>query len=120
MAHATQPRTDGGTNPFTDLLTPSARVKILAVLISTDQALAPGTITEQAGIDRTSWYNHVDDLLEWGVIEEDRKVGNSMTYKADHDNPLVQALEATLDFAAATQRGDLNHELDLAVDTNTE
>jgi hypothetical protein len=93
-------------------------VKILAVLIGTDQALAPGTITDQAGIDRTSWYNHVDDLLEWGVIEEDRKVGNSMTYKADHDSPLVQSLEAALDFAAAQQRDDLNTDLDLTVDTS--
>lgn len=100
-----------------DLLTPSARCRILCVLIGTNQSLAPGTIAEQAGIDRTTWYNHVDELLSWEIIVEDRKVGNSMTYRADHDNPLTQSLEAALDFAAAVQRDDLNEDINLTVES---
>lgn len=50
------------------------------------------------------------------TIVEDRKVGNTMTYRTNWDSPLTQTLEAPLDFAATTQCGYLEENIKLTVE----
>lgn len=78
---------------LTDVLGPHAKVKILVVLIAdNDRDLNPTEISRMAGIDRSTFYQHVDDLLAYGMIEQTRTVGNSPMYQINRDSPAAEAL----------------------------
>ncbi len=78
---------------LTRALGPHAKVKILTVLIGeNDQDLNATEIARLAGIDRSTFYEHVDDLLEYELIVETRTVGNSQMYRINKDNPAAEDL----------------------------
>ena len=78
---------------LTDVLGPHAKVKILVVLIAdNDRDLNPTEISRMAGIDRSTFYEHVDDLLAYGMIEQTRTVGNSPMYRINRDSAAAEAL----------------------------
>ena len=55
---------------LTDVLGPHAKVKILTVLIGeSDRDLNPTDIARLAGIDRSTFYEHIDDLVAYDVVE---------------------------------------------------
>lgn len=67
--------------------------RILAVLTSeTDRDLNPTEIQEQAGIGSTAFYDHIDKLRAWGLVEKTRMAGNSPMYRLNTDSKAVQAL----------------------------
>lgn len=54
--------------------------KIIGVLHISPRDMSATQICEQAGIDKTSFYDKRDFLLEAGVIEQTRKMGQSPLY----------------------------------------
>lgn len=78
---------------LTDVLGPHAKVKILVALLGeNDRDLNATEIARLAGIDRSTFYDHLDDLLAYEMIEETRQVGNSQMYRINRDNPAAEAL----------------------------
>jgi predicted transcriptional regulator len=78
---------------LTDVLGTHAKVKLLVVLLShNDRDLNPTEISRMAGIDRSTFYEHVDDLLAYGMIEQTRTVGNSPMYRINRDSAAAEAL----------------------------
>ena len=78
---------------LTDVLGPHAKVKILAALLGeNDRDLNATEIARLAGIDRTTFYEHIDDLLAYNLIVETRTVGNSQMYRINRENPAAEDL----------------------------
>jgi len=78
---------------LTDVLGTHAKVKLLVVLLShNDRDLNPTEIARMAGIDRSTFYEHVDDLLAYGMIEQTRTVGNSPMYRINRTSKAAEAL----------------------------
>lgn len=90
------------------------RIRILAAFLDADQPMNPATIAEQAAIERTTWYNHSDELLDTGLIVQDGKAGNSPLYRLadpDRDDVLAEGdrraewLDKIADFTGAAVHG---------------
>lgn len=78
---------------LTDVLGTHAKVKILVALLGeNDRDLNATEIARLAGIDRSTFYDHLDDLLAYGMLVETRQVGNSQMYRINRDNPAAEAL----------------------------
>lgn len=74
-----------------DALGGNAKVRILAVLVSEyDRDLNPTEICEQAGIGSSTFYNHIDDLRRWGLVEQTRMAGNSPMYQINRDSTAAE------------------------------
>lgn len=99
-------------NPLVGLLTPGARVRILAALINLrGDRLNPSGICERSGISHDTWYKHRDDLIDvYGVVEEAGNMGNSPLYRVDMDDPIVQRLEEVLGLATERRNRATNPE----------
>lgn len=67
-------------NPLVRLFGTGPRVKMLAVLLDADRPLNPSRICELADVNRTTWYDHKDALLESGLVTEEEPAGNSPMY----------------------------------------
>lgn len=88
-------------HPLVELLTPRAKVKILVALIRLrGEKLSPSAICDRAAISTDTWYQNYEALLEYGVIEQAGHAGNSPLYRADMDNPAIQALEQITGYGA--------------------
>lgn len=88
-------------SPLAEVLTPGAKVKILLALIRLrGEKLNPSGICERAAISHDTWYEHRDDLLAYGVIEEAGHAGNSPLYRVDMDDEIVKRVSEILDIAA--------------------
>jgi DNA-binding transcriptional ArsR family regulator len=79
--------------PIVDVLGGGAKVRILAVLITEyDRDLNPSQIYEQAGIGSSTFYNHIDDLRRWELVEQTRMAGNSPMYQMNKDSEAAERL----------------------------
>ena len=71
---------------LTDVLGGHAKVKILTVLLGeNDRDLNATEISRLAGIDRSTFYQHIDDLFAYDLVVETRTVGNSKMYQINRD-----------------------------------
>lgn len=93
------PETKSTDDPYaegtilTEVLGPHAKVKILVVLISdSHRDLNATEIARLAGIDRSTFYDHIDDLLAYDLVEVTRTVGNSKMYRINRENDAAEAL----------------------------
>lgn len=78
---------------MTDVLGGHAKVRILITLIGeADQDLNATEIARLAGIDRSTFYEHIDDLLGYGLVEQTRQVGNSQMYRINQDSAAAEHL----------------------------
>lgn len=78
---------------LTDVLGSHPKVKILVALLGeSDRDRNPTEIARLSGIDRSTFYEHVDDLLAYGIVEQTRTVGNSPMYGIDRTNPAAEDL----------------------------
>jgi hypothetical protein len=89
-------------SPFIELLAPGGKARILLALIRVrGEKLNPSAICDRAAIDRDTWYEHRDRLVErYQVIEEAGHAGNSPLYRVDMDDPIVKRLSEVYDLAA--------------------
>jgi len=80
---------------LTDVLGDHPKVKILVALLGeSDHDRNPTEIAHLAGIDRSTFYDHVDDLLAYGIVERTRTVGNSPMYRIGRENAAAEDLAA--------------------------
>jgi DNA-binding transcriptional ArsR family regulator len=78
---------------LTDVLGNHAKVKMIVALLSEcDQDLNATELARLAGIDRSTFYEHIDDLLAYGIVEETRQVANSQMYQIDRDSDVAEDL----------------------------
>lgn len=77
---------------LTDLLGNHPKVKIISVLLSEGRDINVSQIAEQAGMSRSTVYDHLDDLCEIGVVEQTRKIGGSPLYQLNRENPVSKDL----------------------------
>lgn len=69
------------------------RVKMIEAFFETeDQELTGAEVADRAGIDRSTVSRNVDELIELGLIERTRCVGNSKMYRLDPDHSVNEAL----------------------------
>lgn len=78
---------------LTDVLGGHAKVKILVALLGeSDRDLNATEIARLAGIDRSTFYDHIDDLLAYDLVVETRTVGNSTMYQINRDSAAAEDL----------------------------
>lgn len=78
---------------LTNVLGNHGKVKILVVLLARNgRDLNATEIARLAGIDRSTFYEHIDDLLEYEMVVETRTVGNSQMYRINKDNAAAEDL----------------------------
>lgn len=78
-----------------------AKARIINALLDSYGALNPASIADKANIDPSTWYDHVDDLTETGLIEKAGNAGNSPLYQIDPSDPRADALSKVRDLTAA-------------------
>lgn len=83
---------------LTDLLGDNPKVKILAVLLSEGRDINVSRIAEQAGVSRSTVYDHIDNLQALGVVEQTRKIGGSPLYQLKKESEAAKKL-AQLEWA---------------------
>jgi DNA-binding transcriptional ArsR family regulator len=77
---------------LTDLLGANPKVKILAVLLSEGRDINISRIADQAGVSRSTVYDHIDDLQDLGVVEQTRTIGGSPLYQLNKDSETAKQL----------------------------
>ena len=79
---------------FVQLFTPKSRALILNVLVSDrDEALTVSEIVAQEDeLAKSNVHDHIDTLLDLGVVERPGKKGNAWTYRLNDDHPVAQLL----------------------------
>lgn len=76
-----------------DVLGQPSKVRILEVLMSEEgDDLNPSEICRLGGIGTSSFYDHIDTLQAWGLVEKSRMVGNSPMYRIDTDSEAARSL----------------------------
>ena len=76
---------------LTKLFGTTPKVKIItALLAESDHDCNITQIAELAGIHRTTVYDHLEDLLDLGVIEETRMIGGSQLYRIDRESTVAK------------------------------
>lgn len=77
--------------PLTHVFGDSARVKILAAMLSEqDRDLNVTDIANMAGVARSTVYGHLEELQELHLVVETREVGGSPMYQINNDNGIVE------------------------------
>ena len=91
-------------HPLTTLFDDGPRVRILIAFLQAGEPLNPDRVIERAGIGRRTWYNHIYDLIESGLVVESGNAGNSPLYRLPEPGELpegddrVEALEKLTDW----------------------
>ncbi|PSP65062.1 ArsR family transcriptional regulator [Halobacteriales archaeon QH_8_64_26] len=65
---------------------------LVAFVDANDRDLNASDVARLAGIDRSTFYDHIEDLLAYDLIEATRTVGNSKMYRIDRENPAAEDL----------------------------
>jgi len=80
-------------NPIIEVFNKPSNLRILVTLIDAGGApLSVADIAEQAKVDRQTFYNNEELLLEYGLIEQADKVGNAQRYRVNLTYEPIQAL----------------------------
>lgn len=79
--------------PLMHLFGTPARTRILSVFVDEREFdLSITEIADQAGVARSTVYEHLDGLVELGVVEQIRRTGTSPRYRLDRDDPIAEHL----------------------------
>lgn len=93
---------DGGSYAenaaITDLIGTHPKAKILASLLSTGTDVTITQLSELAGVGRTTVYRYLEPMVDLGVVEASREVGNSTFYQLNQDSEVAEKL-ASLEWA---------------------
>lgn len=85
----------GEDAPLSVLLGPSARVRLLSVFVAErGRDLSTSDLARQSGLARSTVYEHLDALQEFGVVEHTRDTqgGYSPHYQLNDDNQIAECL----------------------------
>lgn len=83
---------------LTAMLGDHPKVKILAVLLKSGRDINVSQIAEQAGMSRSTVYDHIDGLMTINVVEKTREIGGSPLYQINRDSEAAEKL-AQLEWA---------------------
>lgn len=90
---ATETEAYSNDTPLTHVFGDSARVKILAAMLSErDHDLNVTDIANMAGVVRSTVYDHLDELQEMHLIVKTREVSGAPMYQINNDNPIVERI----------------------------
>ncbi|WP_395166376.1 hypothetical protein [Natrinema pallidum] len=81
-------------NALAQLLAPEAKLRLVAAVLeegADNETFNPAAVHDRDGVSRDAWYRYHEDLVDYGVIEQDGKIGNSPVYRLA-DTDLVQRL----------------------------
>lgn len=95
---------------LTQLFGNNPKVKIIAALLSeNDRDITVTDISELAGLHRTTMYDHLDDLVDLGVVEKTREVRGSPMYRINRDSNVAEDI-AQLEWDLLDVVGENNEE----------
>lgn len=98
--------------PLVELFGDGARARILSVFVGDRKRdLTVSEIARQAGVARSTVYDHLDDFLELAVIEFTRETGPSKRYQLNPDSP-IGTLLYQLDGVVLRQRQENQPDID--------
>ena len=90
--HDTEEAFADGT-PLVELFGKPGRTKLISVFVDErDNDLNVSELARQAGVARSTVYDHLDDLLELEIVEETRETGPSTRYQLDNDDEIAELL----------------------------
>ena len=95
MATPTNAKSYADDAPLTVLLGTSARARILSAFVAErGRDLSTSDVARFAGLARSTVYEHLDTLLELGVIvhTRDTQAGHSPRYQLDEENDVATKL----------------------------
>lgn len=79
--------------PLMELFGQPARTRLISVFVDEqDYDLNISEIARQAGVARSTVYDHLDALEDLGVIEQTRETGNSNRYRLNQDSEISALL----------------------------
>ena len=79
--------------PLVELFGKPGRTKLISVFVDErENDLNVSELARQAGIARSTVYDHLDDLVELGIVEETRETGPSTRYQLDNDDEIAELL----------------------------
>lgn len=79
--------------PLMHLFGTPARTRILSVFVDEREFdLSVTEIADQAGVARSTVYDHLDHLIALGVIEQTRETGGSARYQLNQDGEIAEYL----------------------------
>lgn len=79
--------------PLVELFGSPARPKLLSVFVDErGRDLSVSETARQAGVARSTVYDHLEDFVELGIVEKTRETGPSPRYQLDMENEIAQRL----------------------------
>ena len=79
--------------PLVELFGKPGRTKLISVFVDERQNdLNVSELARQAGVARSTVYDHLDDLVELGIVEETRETGPSSRYQLDKEDEIAELL----------------------------
>ena len=96
----------GENTVLNHLLGDHPKTRMMVVFLSEKRTdINISELARLAGIDRSTVYSHLDDLLEIGVVEKTREVGGSKMYRINRDSPAAEKL-AELEWALVEEASE--------------
>ena len=79
--------------PLVELFGKPGRTKLISVFVDErENDLNISELARQAGVARSTVYNHLDDLVELGIVQETRETGPSTRYQLNNDDEIAELL----------------------------
>lgn len=80
-------------DPTVDVFSRPATVKILIVFLDIGGECSAREIIDASGVSDQTFYDNVEVLQEYGLVERTGKIGNTTMYRTAFENDAVKAFQ---------------------------